>query len=123
MTSKTRKILIVDDETEAAQMLASFLDFKGFETVLAVNGLEAVARCEQEAFDLVLTDMRMPGMDGRALITHLQEICPDVPIVVMSGHDGLFGPGGASLPGVGAALMKPLDVREVASTINLLLAT
>ena len=116
-----RKILIVDDETEAAEMLASFLEFRGFDTELAENGLEAVSLCEAERFDLVLTDMRMPGMDGRALITYLHETQPQIPIVVMTGHDGLFGPGGASLPGVGAALMKPLDVRKVASTIDELL--
>lgn len=121
MTEQRGKILIVDDEPEAAEMLASFLEFRGFETVLAENGLAAVNLCEQETFDLVMTDMRMPGMDGRALVSHLQETQPQIPIIVMTGHDGLFGPGGASLPGVGAALMKPLDVREVASTIDGLL--
>lgn len=122
MTDPGRRILIVEDETAAASTLAEFLETFGYETRIADNGQEAIDLCEQDRFDLVLTDIRMPVLDGWHLVSRLQELCPQVPVVMMSGHAGPdVAVRKAELP-VKALLMKPLDLREVLATVERLLA-
>lgn len=112
--STARRILIVEDERDAATTLGEFLSRQGYAVEIAANGSEAIACVERAEFDLVLTDLRMPGLDGMAFVAALRELLPDTPFVVMTGHGNFSEPEPAAMvSGIEAVLWKPLSLREI----------
>ena len=81
----TLHILVAEDEPLAAMALEDFLTGKGFRVTLAQDGQEALERHQADPADLVITDLRMPRMDGRALIRELRAQSATLPLVVMTG--------------------------------------
>jgi two-component system, NtrC family, nitrogen regulation response regulator NtrX len=82
---KTR-ILVIDDESAIRDSLKMTLEYNGFEFVGAATGQEGLALAEREAPDLVLLDIKMPGMDGLDVLGRLRNINESVPVVMISGH-------------------------------------
>lgn len=80
-----KKLLVVDDEEAVRSALVESLS-PGFTVRTAAGGREACALLDREAVDLVITDLRMPEMDGLELITHLRRDHPGLPVIVVSGH-------------------------------------
>ena len=78
-------ILVAEDEPLAAMALEDFLSLKGFRVTVAANGAEALDRYGREQVDALVTDLRMPRMDGRALIRELRAQSATLPLVVMTG--------------------------------------
>lgn len=83
-----RKVLIVDDDLEMLHSLASGLEPYGetFSLVTAGDGEAAVEILKRDPVSLVVTDLRMPQMDGFGLLAHVMMSCPDVPVIVMTGY-------------------------------------
>jgi len=79
-------ILLADDEVLAAMMLADHLQQRGYDVHVAHDGQEAFELCHNNVYDAVITDIRMPRMDGMELILRLEELQPETPIIVASGH-------------------------------------
>ena len=79
-------ILIVDDDETMRLMLRQHLEDTGYKVIDAANGTEAVEMLENEMVNLVLTDVRMPEMDGFQLMTHLNSKFPALPVIVMSAY-------------------------------------
>ncbi len=79
----SHSILIVDDEPRLADVLATAMDSFGFSAQTASNGQEALEVMKRETIDLVLSDLRMPGMDGRQLLHEVRRGWPDVPVVLI----------------------------------------
>lgn len=80
------KILIAEDEDSLRRFVARALHMDGHETVEAGDGAEALERLEAESFDLLLSDIRMPVMDGIALATATASLVPAMPILLMTGY-------------------------------------
>ncbi|GAA4258304.1 response regulator [Azospirillum formosense] len=78
-------ILVAEDEALAAMALEDFLSRKGYRVTLAQDGQEGLERYSADPADLVITDLRMPRMDGRALIRELRIKAAGLPILVMTG--------------------------------------
>jgi len=78
-------IIVAEDEVLAAMALEDFLSRKGFRVTLAQDGQEAIERYHEDPADAVITDLRMPRMDGRALIRELRAKDSTLPLVVMTG--------------------------------------
>ncbi len=115
-------ILIVDDETEATATLSKFLETRGYKTDTASNGAEALERVRAIKYELVLTDLRMPGMDGADFLARVRLEQPQLPIVVMTGHTNLDDQDALwAQAGVAAVLHKPLNLREVSGILRDLL--
>ena len=81
------RILIVDDEPAIRSLLAAVLTREGFYVQTAGNGSQAMAICTAEPFDLVLSDVLMPGMDGHELAQWIATRYPSTPTALMSGYD------------------------------------
>ena len=79
-------ILIVDDEIEATRILARFVKKYGYAVTTAFNGKEALEFFQERPADLVVTDMRMPEMGGKDLISALRKDFPDLPVIAVSGQ-------------------------------------
>ena len=80
------KILVVDDEPANLRLLWYVLSRKGYETAEAKDGLEALDLLAQSRFDLVISDVRMPRMDGVALARHIVSSQPIIPIFFMTAY-------------------------------------
>ena len=79
-------ILVVDDEPKLCDLLASALGQNEVQVFVAGNGLHALKVLEQEDIDLVISDWRMPGMDGPALLAEIKVRYPQVPVIVMTAY-------------------------------------
>jgi two-component system nitrogen regulation response regulator NtrX len=82
---KTR-ILVIDDESAIRDSLRMTLQYEGYECIGAATGQEGLALVEREAFDLVLLDVKMPGMDGMEVLARLHASNDALPIIMMSAH-------------------------------------
>jgi len=105
-----KKILIVDDEPDILKTLEMTLSQEGYHVTTATGGEAALKIFRQQPFELVITDMRMPGMDGIEVIRQVKELDPDVEAIVLTGYATLNN-AVLSLRNVGAFdyLTKPLE--------------
>lgn len=112
------QVLVVDDNRELADNLAEILVDEGHTAVTAYSGEEALAATAARHFDFVLTDIRMPGMDGVELITRLHERDPSATYLLMTAHasDGVLE-AAATLGIAGAILTKPLAIDRLLELI------
>ena len=79
-------ILIVDDEKNYTRILAAILEDEGFETLTSNSGPEALDILSESDVDLVLTDMKMPAMDGIDLLERIKKKDADLPVIMMTAH-------------------------------------
>jgi DNA-binding NtrC family response regulator len=80
------RILVVDDEFEMATMVADELGERGYRAIALRDGRQALERLEHEPFDALVTDLRMPGIDGLTLLRGSRALDPSRPVIVMTGH-------------------------------------
>lgn len=80
------KILIVDDEEEVCNVLSEQLRLHGYATEVAGSGQEALEILKREAFDLIITDVRMPQMDGVELLQKVSKLYPDIAKILLTGY-------------------------------------
>jgi CheY-like chemotaxis protein len=109
----TLKILVVDDNLLVLTTVCRMLKALGCEATGTGDGMEALSRFAQEDFDLVLTDLQMPRMDGWVLARRIKSLAPGVPVIAMTGLRGrevLDRPGESSLDRV---LYKPLNLGQL----------
>ena len=107
------QILIVDDEKVQREMLAGFLNKQGYRTVAAEDGAGALERYSSGSFDLVLTDFRMPGMDGFALLKEMKRRNPEAVVVIMTAYGTVNTAVAAMKEGAYDYLTKPIDLDEL----------
>jgi signal transduction histidine kinase len=108
------RILVVDDEKEIRDFLNKALNrMGGFQVEVAETGEEALQRIEKESFDLVLTDLKMPKMDGLQLMTEISKSKPEILTIMMTGHGTIDSALEAMKIGASDYLMKPLNLDEL----------
>ena len=113
------KILLVDDEKDIRKSLSNFLKKLGHDIYCAENGKQGLELFNTESFDMVITDMRMPEMDGLELMSRIMKIRRSiVDIIVITGHGDMENAIKALRLGAYDYLQKPIDVRELAIVIN-----
>jgi DNA-binding response OmpR family regulator len=87
--SQFGRILMVDDEASIRLTLSAILTRAGYDVTSAGNGEEAVPLLEQQAFDLLLVDLKMPGMGGMQVVAAARQRQPDIAVIVLTGHGSL----------------------------------
>lgn len=112
------KILLVDDEVELLQALSERLQLRGFEVVVAHSGEEALDILEGAAPDLMVLDLKMPGIDGMDVLRSTRQICPRVQVIMLTGHGSEKDREMALRLGVFDYLQKPVDIMELLSALN-----
>jgi DNA-binding NtrC family response regulator len=111
---ESMKILVVDDETLILDMLKrSLVQMGGFSVEVAQNGLEAIQKVEKDVFDLVLTDMKMPEMDGIELLKMIKGTRPEVMVIMMTAHGSVETAVEAMKIGADDYVTKPIDLNEL----------
>jgi two-component system, NtrC family, response regulator len=102
-------ILIVDDEKNYLTILSAILEEEGFEVLTALGGREALEVHKSADLDLILTDMKMPGMDGIELLENIKDIDPDLPVIMMTAHGTVDKAVEAMQKGAYTYILKPFD--------------
>jgi two-component system response regulator HydG len=111
-------ILIVDDEQNTCDALAVILRREGHTVTIAVSGDVALSSLQDFAADLVLSDVRMPGMDGLSLLSRLKSHYPSLPVVMMSGHSDVTAAVEAMKQGAFDYLVKPFGKEDVLRAVQ-----
>jgi CheY-like chemotaxis protein len=104
-----RKVLIVDDDPVVGSSFIRVLSGKGYIVVSAENGLDALKKLQEQSFDMVYTDLRMPGMDGIEVAENIRAAQPWVPVVIVTGYGTPANETRARAAGVSDFLRKPLS--------------
>ena len=104
-----RKVLVVDDDPVVGKSFDRVLSGRGYAVVTASDGAEALRKIAAEEYDLVFTDIRMPGMDGIAVAEHIRDRQPWLPVVIVSGYATDENEARARAAGVSTVLHKPLS--------------
>lgn len=112
------KILIIDDEDSIRQLCSAVLTSEDYLIRSASNGIEALKLVGFEPFDLILTDIRMPGMDGLQFIISIRGIDAETPIVVITGHGTVETAIESLKLGVQGFLMKPFTIKELKGAVH-----
>jgi two-component system response regulator AtoC len=111
---ESMKILVVDDEAPIRDMIRKSLSqMGGYNVEVAQNGLEAIEKIEKDVFDLVLTDLKMPEMDGLDLLKTIKGIRPEVMVILMTAYGSIETAVDAMRLGANDYITKPIDMNEL----------
>ncbi len=110
---KNEKILLVDDEPDILNLLASVLESEGYEVVTAADGMEGIERFHQEHPDLVITDVKMPRKDGLSVLKEIKAIDFEVDVIVLTGYSDEVTAIDCLRMGAYDYLLKPLEDLEI----------
>lgn len=107
------RVLIVDDETEFLSLINKRLSRRKIEVTTADNGLAALEHVEQQHFDAVVMDVRMPGMDGLETLRRMKALAPALPVILLTGHASLGVAVNGMELGAFDYMLKPVAINEL----------
>src|SRR6478736_387040 len=110
------RILVVDDEANARAALSEILRDEGYATETAADGFKALGKLDEFAPDVILTDLKMPGLDGISFMEKARAVAPDVVFVVMPAFGTITSAVEAVKKGAENYLTKPLDFEALAAS-------
>ena len=112
------KVLLVDDEQEFVSTLAERLEFRDIETLVAIDGEQALQMIEEHKPPLVVLDVLMPGIGGLDVLKRIKRRHPEIQVILLTGHgstkDGIQG----MRQGAFDYLMKPVNIEELIHRMN-----
>jgi len=113
-----QKILVVDDERAIRRSLNEILTLEGFKVEEAVDGTDALEKIKNNNYDCILCDIKMPQVDGIEVLEKTQELKPDIPVIVISGHGSIDTAVEAVKKGAFDYISKPPDLNRLLITIR-----
>ncbi len=116
------KILLAEDDNDMRRFLVKALENAGFQVSSYDNGLSAYQRLREEPFEMLLTDIVMPEMDGIELARRASELDPDIKIMFITGFAAVALNADLEAPKNAKVLSKPVHLRELVSEVNKMLA-
>ena len=114
---KRIKSLLVDDEHELISTLVERLDYRDVDADSATSGAEALEILKSNSYDVIVIDLKMPGMSGTDLIRVISHQYPDLPILLMTGH-GFVNDDEELPPGIADYLPKPVKIDELVAKMK-----
>lgn len=111
------RVLVVDDEINIRNVIKEYAEFEGYEIDEASDGMEAISKCREQDYDIIIMDVMMPKLDGFSSIKEIKKI-KDIPVIMLSArgeeYDKLFG----FEIGVDDYVVKPFSPKELMARIN-----
>src|SRR5438067_1038 len=117
-TSKTPRILIVDDDAGQRSLLDSFLRSQGFETLPVASGEGALEVLRNEEINMMISDVRMPGMTGLETLRRARQQHSVLPVLLVTAYADIREAVGAMRDGALNYLAKPIDLEELLATVQ-----
>ncbi len=115
--TEKRKILVVDDQESMRVLLQDMLEVIGYEVILAEGGEQALGILGESDFDLVLSDLNMPGMDGTALLRSVKASKPGLPVVIITGYGTFHTEKRVMREGADGYISKPCTLGKIDKTL------
>jgi len=115
------RILIVEDDSRIAKLISRGLEENDFETTIAYDGVQAITLLKQINFDLLITDIILPQMDGVDLCKQIRNINPDIPVLMLSALGEINNKMRGFDAGADDYIVKPFELRELVARIRVLL--
>jgi len=112
------KILVIDDERSIRNTLKDILEYEKYEVDLAEDGTKGIEKIRAAEYDIVLCDIKMPGMDGIEVLERFNVLAPDTPVVMISGHGNIDTAVDSIKKGAFDYIEKPLDLNRLLITIR-----
>ena len=112
-TREQAEVLVVDDDAAVRELLAKALTGAGYQVDVAVDGPSALVRLGERAYDLMITDLKMPGLDGLSVIRQARRTYPSLPVIVITGYSSEATAIEAIDLGVAGYLTKPFRVPRI----------
>jgi diguanylate cyclase (GGDEF)-like protein len=112
------KILLVDDDQSILEILTDLMAIFEHDYVTAQNGVEAIEKLKHNFFDIVLTDMIMPDIDGMELLKHIKKNYPNIKVMIVTGYDRAFTYTDVIRAGASDFISKPFNTDELEAKIN-----
>jgi DNA-binding NtrC family response regulator len=113
MTESHERILVVDDEENVRILFSRILQKEGYEVECASSGSEAIEKLAKSSFDLVVTDLKMNGVDGLDVVRKGKMVNQTMPFILISGYGTTQTAGTAAREGADMFLMKPIEITEL----------
>jgi len=113
-----KRILVIDDEKGLRDFMSHELGGRGYEVCVAVDAEEAMVRLQDQRFDLVISDVRMPGMDGIALVEAIKRRYPHLEVLLTTGYGTVEGAVEAMKRGAFDFLLKPVETEHLAAVVR-----
>jgi CheY-like chemotaxis protein len=120
LSGQAPRILLVDDNAVVRDMLVDLVASFGYTADAASSGVEALALFDRGRYDIVLTDLLMPGMSGWEVLAAVRQRDPQIPVIIITGTPAIGDPR-AARPGI-AVLRKPVDVTALDAMIKQMLS-
>ena len=118
MAKEDIKILLVDDEKQFVDTLSERLEMRGFTARVAYDGPQALEMVKMPT-DVIVLDLRLPGMDGFEVLKAVKKSNPDVQVIILTGHGGDAEEKTAYRMGAYSFLRKPMDIDDLLSSIRM----
>ena len=115
------KVLVVEDDKELNKTVCSFLNHSGYEAIGCLSAMDAYDELEKNMFDLIVSDIMMPGIDGFEFATNIRELNENIPILFMTARDDFAAKQRGFRIGVDDYMVKPIDLDELFLRIGALL--
>ena len=112
------KVLIVDDEIDSLELMQELFESKGYISDTATNGVEAINKIKLQEPDIVLTDIRMPEMDGMQLLNFLIKDHPNIPVIMITAHGTVEAAVEAMRIGAKDYILKPIRLDEILAKVE-----
>ncbi len=107
------RVLLVDDEEELVNALVERLRYRDIEAEYALNGIDALHMLKERTFDIVVLDLKLPGMDGTEVLKNIRQYHPEVPVLMITGHGSVTGDEQAKIDEAAAFLAKPIHLEDL----------
>ncbi len=119
MLSVKRRVLLVDDDARTVRLLARLLTEDGFEVEVSTDGAHALARLSAGAApDVLITDLRMPHVDGLEVARHARSLNPSIPVFIVTGYPEMISRIEDVLPPIAHVFPKPLAYPELTAAMR-----
>jgi two-component system, NtrC family, response regulator HydG len=112
------KVLVVDDEAAHAEAVADSLARVGYDCTVATSGAEGMTMLGRDAFEVIVTDLRMKDSTGLELLAKAKELLPDAEVILVTGHGTVQSAVEAMQQGAFNYLLKPLDLKQLRSVVD-----
>jgi len=112
------KALIIDNDSAHAETVADSLTSVGYHCIVANTGSEGAELLEKDAFEIVVTDLKMPNIGGLEILARCKEVLPDAEVILVTGHGTVQSAVEAMQQGAFNYLLKPLDLKQLRAVVN-----
>ena len=116
------RVLFIDDEEELVSTLVERLSYRGIESAYAIDGHEGLAKMKEGRFDIVVLDLKLPGLGGEEVLRRLRRDYPRVPVLLITGHGSPITDVESRPEGAYDYLIKPVNLDDLIAKMREALA-